>query len=209
MASPDLTKLLAADLAAFHDSCHAVPGWARGSDRRHAKDAWQAVEEDHRCNCLLWEEEDLARRRNVPDAEIAGNKRAIDRYNQRRNDAIERIDEELLHSLLDVRVKPEARLNSETPGAIIDRLSILSLKIHNMRLQAERKDMDRAHVDSCTEKLRKLLEQRNDLGGCFDSLLAEAARGQTRFKVYRQFKMYNDPNLNTAIYGESKRSTRS
>ena len=82
----------------------------------------------------------------LPDAEIAGNKRNIDRYNQKRNDAIERIDEQLLHLLSAVRPDPDARLNSETPGAMIDRLSILSLKIRQMRLQTERNDVDsRSH----------------------------------------------------------------
>jgi len=36
-----------------------------------------------------------------------------------------------------------------------------------------------------------------------DRLLAEAARGESYFKVYRQFKMYNDPKLNPAVYGEN------
>jgi len=89
---------------------------------------------------------------------------------------------------------------------MIDRLSILSLKIRHMRLQTERKDVDRAHVESCSAKLAVLQEQRKDLAACLDRLLAEAARGETRFKVYRQFKMYNDPALNPAIYGEKRKS---
>ena len=51
---------------------------------------WQAIEANHAHNCILWAEEDLARRRDVPDSEIAANKRAIDANNQKRNDAIER-----------------------------------------------------------------------------------------------------------------------
>ena len=199
----------AADIVRLHDACHAVAGWARSAAARHSAGAWQAVEDDHRCNCLLWEEEDLARRRQVSDSEIAGNKRAIDRYNQQRNDAIERIDENLLDLLVEIIARPDARLNSETPGAMIDRLSILSLKIHHMRLQTRRGDVDRAHVEECTAKLARLDEQRADLAACLDRLLAEAARGEACFKLYRQFKMYNDPRLNPALYGESKRPTRS
>jgi len=75
-----------------------------------------------------------------------------------------------------------------------------------MRLQTERRDVDKAHIDSCLSKLARLREQRTDLAACLDRLLAEAGRGETRFKVYRQFKMYNDPALNPAIYGEPKRS---
>jgi hypothetical protein len=167
-----------------------------------ASELWRAIEDNHRHNRLLWDEEDLARRRSVPDSEIARNKRAIDAYNQKRNDAIERIDEILFSGLSKAGMKEDSRLNSETPGAIIDRLSILSLKIHHMRLQAERGDVDRAHIESCRAKLERLIEQRSDLAACLDRLLGECTRGEARFKIYRQFKMYNDPALNPAIYGE-------
>ena len=198
-----------AEIVASHDGRLAVPDWAKSANQEHTGGVWQAIEDNHRYNCLLWDEEDLARRRNVPDSEIAANKRAIDSYNQKRNDAIERTDEQLLSALQGVELKPGARLNSETAGAMIDRLSILSLKIHHMRLQTLRTDVDREHIETCRAKLARLVEQRSDLAGCLDQLLAESARGERYFKVYRQFKMYNDPRLNPAVYGESKRSTRS
>ena len=195
-----MTGLGARELIAFHDGRHAAAGWAKSGAAEHRAGVWQAIEDNHRFNCLLWDEEDLARRRNVPDAEIAANKRAIDGYNQKRNDAIERIDEHLAGLFPDA--KENSKLNSETPGAMIDRLSILSLKIHHMRLQTQRGDVDRAHVENCVLKLNRLNEQRADLAACLDRLLAECARGESRFKVYRQFKMYNDPALNPALYGE-------
>jgi hypothetical protein len=190
------------DVIDFHDACHSTPGWAGSEAVRHAAGIWQVVEVNHRCNCLLWDEEDLARRKRVPDAEIAGNKRAIDGFNQKRNDAIEQIDVALLGMLASAIVKPGARLNSETAGSMIDRLSILSLKIHHMRLQTLRIDVDDAHVQSCAARLARFVEQRRDLAGCLDRLLAECLRGEACFRVYRQFKMYNDPKLNPAVYGE-------
>ena len=192
----------ARDLLAFHDGRHAAAGWAKSGAAEHRGGLWQAVEDNHRCNCLLWDEEDLARRRNVPDAEIANNKRAIDGYNQKRNDAIERIDEQLFISFFKEKKNQDAALSSETPGAMIDRLSILSLKIHHMLLQTLRGEVGRAHVENCLGKLARLNEQRTDLAACLDRLLTECASGRSRFKVYRQFKMYNDPALNPAIYGE-------
>ena len=197
-----MTGIDAGDLTAFHDSRHAIAGWAKSGSAEHRGGAWQAIEDNHRCNCLLWNEEDLARRRNVPDSEIAANKRAIDGYNQKRNDAIERMDEHLLNLFLNK--KENAKLSSETPGAMIDRLSILSLKIHHMRLQTLRSDVERAHVENCRLKLNRLTDQRTDLAACLDRLLAEAARGESYFKIYRQFKMYNDPALNPALYGEKR-----
>jgi len=193
-----------AEILAFHDACHAKPDWAKGSVPRHVSGLWRSIELNHRFNCLLWDEEDLARRKQVPEAEIAANKRAIDGYNQNRNDAIERMDEVLLEGFAGVRRKAGARLNSETAGSMIDRLSILSLKIHHMRLQTMRDDVEKAHIESCAARLARFLEQRRDLAGCFDRLLAEAARGDAWFKIYRQFKMYNDPALNPAVYGEKR-----
>lgn len=186
----------------FHESCHAQSGWAKQGLVRHDAGVWQVIELNHRYNCLLWDEEDLARRRQVSDTEIAKNKRAIDGFNQNRNDAIERIDEALLCMLSTSRLKPGARLNSETAGSMMDRLSILSLKIHHMRLQTLRADVEQAHIQSCAARLHRFLEQRRDLAGCLDRLLAEFLRGEASFKIYRQFKMYNDPKLNPAVYGE-------
>ena len=183
----------AREIIALHDAAFTAAPREPGAS---------AIERNHWHNCRLWEQEDLARRRHVPDSDIAANKRAIDGHNQKRNDAIERIDEELLSGAAGVERKPQARLSSETPGAMIDRLSILALKVHHMRLQTERTDVDRSHIESCQAKLARLLEQRTDLAACLDRLLAEVQRGESYFKVYRQFKMYNYPKLNPAIYQE-------
>ena len=190
----------AGDIQRFHDQYLVDRARAARERTLNEHGPWRWIEADHRCNCLLWKEEDQARRTDVPDAAIAGNKRAIDRHNQSRNDAIEKIDESLLESFAGVTRRGDARLNSETAGAIVDRLSILSLKIHHMRLQTERTDVGTGHVESCRSKLVRLIEQRQDLLGCLDRLLAECAAGSAYFKVYRQFKMYNDPNLNPYLY---------
>jgi hypothetical protein len=191
-----------ADIVRLHDECVATPGWAKSAAPRHGEGVWQWIEANHRCNNLLWDEEDLARRRDVPDSAIAANKRAIDGFNQRRNDAIERIDEHLLAMLAAVTRGADARLNSETAGAMIDRLSILALKIHHMRLQTERSDATPEHIAACREKLGRLTEQRADLRDCLAQLFADCLAGRAYFKVYRQFKMYNDPTLNPYLYGK-------
>ena len=102
-----------------------------------------------------------------------------------------------------VRPSPEARLNSETPGSAIDRLSILALKIYHTREEAERRDAPGGHAERNRERLAILEEQRVDLAGCLDALWQETLRGTRRFKLYRQLKMYNDPSLNPAIYGKA------
>ena len=199
---------------ARHDLLLSFAGWPQ-VEPNAADDplaAW--MQANHRFNSLLWAEEDLARRTQVAPSEIAANKRAIDGYNQARNDATERVDELLLVrlGLVDeasarsdapqATVPPGARLNSETAGSMVDRLSIMALKAHAMRAQTQRQDVDAAHRASSAAKLARLQEQRGDLGGCFDALLVDAQAGRAYFKVYRQFKMYNDPKLNPALVRE-------
>jgi hypothetical protein len=197
MQIPNLPRAEA--LIAFHDRVLATAAW-KAPHAERAPDQWYWVEQNHRYNALLWAEEDLARRPHVPDAAIAENKRHIDGFNQRRNDAVERIDDAILQGLA-ATMNAEAPLHSETAGMMIDRLSILSLKIHAMHLQTVRTDVDTAHVASTTEKLTRLNEQRADLAHCLDALLNACAGGTRRYKIYRQFKMYNDPTLNPQIYG--------
>lgn len=174
------------------------------------------LEENHRNNRLLWDEEDLARRTQARPEEITANKRAIDGYNQARNDAIERMDELLLLALNLVSVEsamsdepvsmvaPGAQLNSETAGSMVDRLSIMSLKVKAMRAQTMRTDVDEAHRVSCQGKLARLQEQRRDLARCLDELMADSLAGTRYFKVYRQFKMYNDARLNPVLVAEQQ-----
>lgn len=180
-------------------------------DRLAASGIWQWIAANHRYNTLLWNEEDKARRTDVEAAEIAASKRLIDQYNQQRNDAIEALDEAILTELSNVRLATHARLNSETAGSMIDRLSILALKIFHMREQTVRTDASPSHIETCQKKLERLINQRQDLASCFDNLLAEAAQGRAYFKVYRQFKMYNDPTLNPYLYqqlrGTGKRAS--
>jgi hypothetical protein len=206
--------VLAPDVIALHDRLLATPGWPQQEPPPAAAPLWHWVQTNHRHNAMLWAEEDLARRTQVADSEIAANKRAIDRHNQARNDATERVDELLLVALKLVdeasarsdspvsTVPPGARLNSETAGSIIDRLSILALKVRAMREQTARQDVDEAHRAGSRVKLERLQQQRLDLGGCLDDLLAETMAGRAYFKVYRQFKMYNDPRFNPALVAE-------
>lgn len=194
--------LPAQTISQFHDSRLDIKDWPLNTLVEFSEGVWKFIERNHRFNSLLWGEEDLARRKDVPDSEIAANKRAIDGYNQKRNDAIESIDDLLLQRLSSITPEPGARLNSETAGSIVDRLSIVSLKIFHMRLQTQRSDVGQSHIDACLQKLQRLIEQRADLQSCLDSLLGAAERGKAHFKIYRQFKMYNDPTLNPFLYAK-------
>jgi hypothetical protein len=157
----------------------------------------------HRANFELWHEEDKARATEVTDAEIARVKRAIDVLNQRRNDLVEKMDAWLMERL---GQNESAPLHSETPGLMIDRLSILALKIYHTREETQRTSATEAHRMRNRTRLILLEEQRQDLASCLDSLWAEVLAGTRRFKLYRQLKMYNDLELNPAMYGGKQRT---
>ena len=149
-------------------------------------------------NCYLWHLEDQARAKSFSDKVIANIKRAIDTTNQRRNNKMEEIDAALLVLFKEMRVKTKknATVNTETPGSVVDRLSIISLKIYHMKEQVKRKDADKEHIAKCKGKVDVLLEQRKDLAGSFDELLTDLKKGSKKLKMYYQLKMYNDPSTN-------------
>jgi hypothetical protein len=160
-----------------------------------------AVTHHHRANFDLWHIEDEARAPGATDSQLAGVKRAIDRINQLRNDLTEELDRTLLGWLEPQDLpNPQADLHSESPGLIIDRLSILALKIYHMREQAERVGATEDHAARSRERLSILEEQRGDLATCLQALWRQTLAGTRRFKLYRQLKMYNDPSLNPVFY---------
>lgn len=153
-------------------------------------------------NFRLWHEEDIARSRDVPDSTIAQVKRNIDRLNQQRNDWIEKLDDYLSADLemRGVAAPLEAPLNTETAGSVIDRLSILALRIYHLEEQLERDDATPDHRAAVERKLTVCLVQHEDLAHSLQMLLDDIGAGQKRHKTYRQFKMYNDPTLNPYLY---------
>ena len=164
-----------------------------------------SVARHHRANFELWHIEDEARAPGASDAVVAGVKRRIDRTNQLRNDQTEELDRALLDWLAPQALPaPQSPLHSESPGLMIDRLSILALKIFHTREEAERASAPDGHEERNRDRLAILEEQRADLAACLDSLWRETLAGTRRFKIYRQLKMYNDPSLNPAIYGSQR-----
>ena len=153
-------------------------------------------------DAVQWHLEDIIRDEAIDPVEALALKRRIDRSNPDRTDLVEEIDAYFRQQYADVTVKDGATLNTESPAWAIDRLSILALKIWHMREQTERTDADAAHIDKCQAKLDVLLEQRVDLTTAIDQLLDDIAAGRKFMKVYRQMKMYNDPDTNPVLYGK-------
>ncbi len=183
-------------IAALHDQANRL--WHVGQSLDPGSPLDVLILAQHRANYDLWHEEDKARDPIATDAAIATLKRSIDCINQQRNDLIEQIDRTLLESLPPQNTS--APLHSETPGLMIDRLSILSLKLHHTAEESHRSDATSDHRQRNAARLAILEEQRSDLAASLDALAQDLAAGQRRFKLYRQLKMYNDPTLNPVLY---------
>ena len=148
-------------------------------DYFEASDFPNIVSMQHYVNFELWHQEDMARDPDAPDSKIAAVKRAIDVLNQRRNDMIEQMDQYLLDALQSKKIKytADAEMNSETPGSIIDSLSINALKIYHMDEEIQRLDVTDEHREKCSVKLSVLQDQRNDLKKSLETLLADLSSG--------------------------------
>lgn len=153
---------------------------------------------------VQWHLEDIIRNPEIDPIEALKLKRRIDKSNQDRTDLVEKIDDYFLEHFKGVNAGGDIRINSETPAWLIDRMSILMLKIYHMREQTLRTDASAEHLAKCNQKLAVLLEQRADMKKAFDELMEDIATGKRRFKVYRQMKMYNDESLNPVLYAQKK-----
>ncbi|SDM29580.1 DUF4254 domain-containing protein [Pedobacter antarcticus] len=152
---------------------------------------------------VQWHMEDVIRNPSIDPVEGLSWKRRIDASNQERTDVVEFIDSYFLNKFAEVQAVENAKINSESPAWVIDRLSILALKVYHMQEETKRSTADPLHIASCEAKLNILLDQRTDLSGSLDDLLEDIGAGRKYMKVYKQMKMYNDPALNPVLYQKS------
>jgi hypothetical protein len=202
--APQQTSALhASAILRLHDEANVL--WHRDHPTESSPTNFIAlIRAQHLANFDLWHEEDAARSPDVSDARIAQVKHAIDRLNQQRNDLVEQIDQHLIQ--LAGTQNPEAPLNSESPGLIIDRLSILALKIYHTDQEVQRPSASDQHHERNQARLAILATQRADLAQCLDELWQQILSGKRRFRLYRQLKMYNDPDLNPVLYKRAIRA---
>ncbi|HVW96967.1 MAG TPA: DUF4254 domain-containing protein [Mucilaginibacter sp.] len=151
---------------------------------------------------MQWHMEDEVRNPDIEPVTALKWKRRIDKSNQERTDLVEEIDDYFLVKYKNVRPDEDARINTESPAWAIDRLSILALKIYHMHEQSLRKNLDETDLLQRKNKLSILLQQQSDLSLAIDELMEDIKQGRKYMKVYRQMKMYNDPNLNPVLYNK-------
>jgi len=144
-------------------------------------------------NTYQWHEEDRSRAHGVGDEVLAAVKRSIDASNARRVRTIEALDVEVMGVLArDGLPRPGAPLNSESPGSIIDRITVLALKLYHIREELSTAGGTADEV-ALHARLESISEQMDDLAGCLDHLFREIAAGRLGIKLYRQVKVYKDP----------------
>ena len=153
-------------------------------------------------DAVQWHLEDIIRDPEIDPVAALALKRRIDRSNQDRTDMVEEIDSYFRDKYKNVAAQADATINTESPAWAIDRLSILALKIYHMQQEVDRTDTTPEHHAQCEAKLNVLLEQQKDLSSAIDQLIADIEAGRKYMKVYKQMKMYNDPNLNPVLYGK-------
>lgn len=152
-------------------------------------------------DAVQWHLEDIIRDPQIDPVVALALKRRIDKSNQDRTDMVEELDTYFREKYKEVEVAADATINTESPAWALDRLSILALKIYHMQVEVRRTDASEAHIAKCQAKLDVLLEQRKDLTTAINQLLEDIAAGRKYMKVYRQMKMYNDPETNPVLYG--------
>lgn len=149
---------------------------------------------------VQWHQEDLIRNPEIEPVEALKIKRKIDALNQERTDLVEQLDDYLFQHFAAFIPESNASINTESPAWALDRLSILCLKIYHMQIEVEREEASLEHIAKCQLKLDILNIQLNDLKSAISQLFEDYSSGLKKMRVYKQMKMYNDPNLNPILY---------
>ena len=178
---------------------NSIIDWKLSGVKSSYEGLLKLIQENHAFNFQLWHAEDRARRDDLGYEFVYRAKREIDSFNQQRNNRMEMIDSFLVEALNPADISVCA-VHSETPGMMIDRLSILALKIYHMGLQLDRSDVDDAHKVLCRNKCDVLWAQQKQLSDCLEQLILDIKDKKRTFRVYYQLKMYNDPKLNPQLY---------
>jgi hypothetical protein len=144
-------------------------------------------------NKIIWDLEDLARLSELGDGHVAQAKKNIDINNQLRNDLIREIDT-VLYKILNISKGSKEAFYSESPGMIIDRLSIIFIKlsvIQKLVLIIEEDDLRSEYL----EKKKVLLGQIESIGNFLDLYLERLMRKEVFFEIQQAVKIYNDKRV--------------
>ncbi len=167
---------LGSDASVKHDEL--ILSWVRSEEIPPTTELDALIHGNHWHNYHLWNLEDIVRIPEISDLEVRQAKNGIDYHNHIRNQLVERIDN-LLYGLF--TRKPSCAINSETPGMIIDRLSILALKVYNSSLKG------------VTNQAIQIAAYRDNLSLRLNELISDIYSGKRFFELSHAFKLYENP----------------
>jgi hypothetical protein len=167
----------------------SVSAFFKKADVRGRNALEQRLIDKVRVDAEQWNLEDEIRKPALPVRRFVAVKRTIDAHNLKRHEYNEAIDDLLWRRFGMSRVPQKAEIVSETPGMMLDRMSILAIRrFHlNVRLSSET-DPKRKKV--LRHNLRVADAQHRDLSDIIRSAFVGFARSTRRFARYRQLKMY-------------------
>ena len=174
-----------ADLESWEDAVRALrpehAGWAGYSELLQLINTYQ------------WHEEDRSRVRDAGDDVLASVKRSIDASNARRVKTIEALDTHIWKALQAAGLpRMDTPMHSESPAGIIDRITILALKLYHIREELSTAG-GTSDEEALHERVAGISTQMDDLALCLDQLFADIAAGRRHVKLYQQVKVYKDP----------------
>lgn len=170
----------------------SVTDWHRAAPPQFGHGFGGLLLHQHYANYSLWHLEDIARIASTNDSELASAKREIDRLNKERHELIEAIDDAIVAALeaSGHAQHRNAPLNSESPASIVDRCSILAIRIYHREQQLGVPDLTPELRLELARELELVRMHRSDLLTCVRELMDGVLAGTRRFKVYRHFKAY-------------------
>ena len=192
----EIDPLMQDVIARWHRAEARIEGWdtVPGAVPPTLPEGWAGTTELLQLiNTFQWHEEDKSRAHGAGEDILAAVKRSIDASNRRRVQTVDRLDDLIYTQCREAGIVAEgAPLNSESPGSIIDRLTVLALKIYHIG-EATAGLAAGAERDGMLDKLASLTEQSTDLGHCLDVLMTGVREGRIGLKLYRQVKVYQEP----------------
>jgi hypothetical protein len=138
----------------------------------------------HHNNVVQWDREDAARSNVGDDHAVAKAKREIDALNAKRHELIEAVDAALAAG---IEQTLEAPPTTESPGMVLDRLSVLVIRIS---VTDDIANSQRADRDLFAARLHILHEQLAVLEDALEALFEDVRTGRRRFVPYLGLKSY-------------------
>ncbi len=155
---------------------------------------YSKIFELHRKNFSLWHLESRSRKEGPSDRELVLMKRKINEDNRRRHQCIELVDTVLARNLEEMGVVPaaDAVLHTESPGPIIDRLSVFSLRRFHLERMLERAEENAPDREFLQKRLETTCESMRLLKNAFTAMRDDVLAGRRAFFITHELKVYKN-----------------